>query len=219
MATFGFNDAGNYGQGNAGSYFSLKDEGDTARVRFLYKGIEDVEGTVVHEIHTDGDPTNIRSRKLINCLRSYDEPLDKCPFCASGYKQVPKLFLRLFNEDTGEAQLWERGKSYFQRLAGLASHYNPLCNEIISIERHGKKGDMQTKYEFYPIESSEFDMDSVEMPTPFDGSTVIEMTPEEMNDYIQTGTLTSEGESVAAARSSEVGRRTPSNTNPPRRAF
>ena len=37
------------GQGSAG-FFSLKDDKDTARVRFMYSGIEDVQGYAVHEV-------------------------------------------------------------------------------------------------------------------------------------------------------------------------
>lgn len=219
MGTFGFNDSDKYGQSNAGSYFQLKEDKDTANVRFLYRTIEDITGNIVHEIHTDGDPSNIKSRKLINCLRSYDEPLSNCPLCASGSKQLPKLFIKIFNEDTQEPQLWERGKSYFQRLAGLASHYNPLCDEIVSIERHGVKGDMQTKYEFYPIENKPFDMDSIDIPDPLDGTTIVELTADEMQDFVTNGVYPGEASGVASSRSDEVIRRTPSNPTATRRAF
>lgn len=218
MGRFGYDQVDNYGQENAGSFFSLKDDGDSANVRFLYNGIADVDGYTVHEVHTDGDPTNIKSRKLISCLRDYNEPLDKCPLCAAGYKQIPKLFIKLYNEDTKEPQIWERGKAYFQRLAGLASHYNPLCNEVVSIERHGKKGDLQTKYEFYPIENSEFDMNSIECADPL-GSIIEERTASEMQDFLSGGSFASEAAEVADNRQQQVTRRTPSTPNVGRRAF
>lgn len=74
-------------------------------------------------------------QRYVNCLRAYNEPIDKCPFCAAQLKVTPKLFLKLYNEDAGECQIWERGKTYFARIASLSSHYNPLCNEIIEVER------------------------------------------------------------------------------------
>lgn len=209
---FGFNDADNYGQQNAGSFFQLKDDKDTAKVRFLYNTIEDVQGYVVHEVEIDG------KRRYVGCLRSYSEPVDKCPLCAKGYKPIPKLFLKLFNEDTQEAQIWERGKSYFQRIASLASHYNPLCNEIVEVERNGKKGDMQTKYEFYPLENSEFNLDDVECSEPL-GTIILDKTAEEMEEYISTGGFFDEGRGASEQRSNEaVSRRTPGN-NTSRRAF
>jgi hypothetical protein len=68
-------DAEKYGGQGGGGYFSLKDDGDTARVRFLYDSIEDVEGYCVHEVEI-GD-----KKKYVNCLREYGDPVDKCPFC------------------------------------------------------------------------------------------------------------------------------------------
>lgn len=208
---FGFNDADNYGQQNAGSFFQLKDDKDTAKVRFLYETIEDVQGYVVHEIEVDG------RHRYVGCLRSYNEAVDKCPLCADGYKPIPKLFLKLYNEDTQEAQIWERGKSYFQRIASLASHYNPLCNEIVEVERNGKKGDMQTKYEFYPLENSEFNLDDIECSEPL-GTIILDKTADEMRDFLQTGDFADAGQEVSSQRGEQITRRTPNNSSS-RRAF
>lgn len=208
-ARFNFNDADNYGQQNAGSFFQLKDDKDTARVRLLYNTIDDVQGYVVHQIEV-GD-----RKRYIGCLRSYNESVEKCPLCSSGYKQIPKLFVNLYNEDTNESQTWERGKSFFQRISSLASRYNPLCNEIVEIERNGKKGDMKTTYEFYPIENSEFDMSSVDIPEPL-GTIILDKTADEMNEYLRTGGFSDDGQSASETRHSEVTRRTP---NSGRRAF
>lgn len=209
-ARFSFNDADNYGQQNAGSFFQLKDDKDTARVRFLYNTIDDVEGYVVHQVQV-GD-----KNRYVGCLRRYDEPADKCPLCASGYKQIPKLFVKLYNEDTHETQTWERGKTFFQRISSLASRYNPLCDEIVEIERNGKKGDMQTKYEFYPVENSQFDMDSVECSEPL-GSIILDKSADEMQTYLSEGRFPDSGEEASSQRSSEISRRTPQSTG--RRSF
>lgn len=208
-ARFNFNEADNYGQQNAGSFFQLKDDKDTARVRFLYNTIDDVEGYVVHEVEV-GD-----KRRYVGCLRSYNEPADKCPLCARGYKQIPKLFVQLYNEDVNEAQIWERGKTFFQKISSLASRYNPLCNEVVEIERNGKKGDMQTKYEFYPVDNSEFDMSSVEVSEPL-GSIILDKTADEMREFLQTGGFADEGQNASVNRNDEAIRRTPTTG---RRAF
>ena len=216
MSSYSYNEVDNYGHSNAGSYFSLKDDGDTARVRFLYGTMDDIQGDVVHEIHTDGDPSNLKSRQIVNCLRSYNEPLEACPLCAAGYKQIPKLYIKLYNEDTNEVQIWERGKSYFQRMASLTSHFNPLYNAVIEITRNGKKGDMKTTYEFFPIETSDFDIDSIDIPEAL-GTAIQDKSAQDLTDFLNGTGFVSETADVSTQRS-ETTRRTPTNTTT-RRAF
>lgn len=216
MAEFSMNEADNYGGNGGGSFFTLKDDKDKARVRFLYRGVEDVKGYACHKVAV-GDKD-----RYVNCLRAYNEPLDKCPFCAAQLKVTPRLFLSLYNEDAGEVQVWERSKSYFQRLASLSSRYNPLHDEIIEIERSGKKGDMHTTYEFYPIENEPVNLDDFEITNPL-GTIILDKTAEDMNVYLDTGAFpdTNEGSSNNYNNRENLEqpqRRTPSN-NPPRRAF
>jgi hypothetical protein len=223
MAKFSMSEADNYGSNGGGSFFTLKDDKDTARVRFLYNSIDDVEGYAVHEVEIGG------KKRYVNCLRSYKDPLDACPFCAAQMRVVPKLFIKLFNEDAGECQIWERGKAYFQRLASLSSRYNPLVNEVVEIERSGKKGDMQTTYEFYPIENSEVNLDDYDCSEPL-GTIILDKTAEEMYEFLDSGAFPASDSSDSNGGGSEgrrqdrsddrpVGRRTPSNNNPGRRAF
>lgn len=216
MARFNLDTADNYGQqGGGSSFFQLKNDKDTAKVRFLYRTMDDVEGYAVHRVQV-GD-----KERYVNCLREYNEPLDKCPFCAAQLKVTPRLFIKLWNEDAQEAQIWDRSKAYFQRLASLASRYNPLCNEVVEIERSGVKGDMQTTYEFYPVDNSEFDIDNVECSEPL-GTIILDKTADEMNEYLDTGSFPSDSAGVAqerqAVRSEVPTRRTP-DQGQRRRAF
>lgn len=215
MPAFNMNEADNYGGSNGGSFFTLKDDKDKARVRFLYRGVEDVKGYACHKVAV-GDKD-----RYVNCLRAYNEPLDKCPFCAAQLKVTPRLFLSLYNEDAGEVQVWERSKAYFQRLASLSSRYNPLHDEIIEIERSGKKGDMQTTYEFYPIENVPTNLDDYDIPNPL-GTIVLDKDADDMNFYLDNGSFpeTESSSTTSSPRENldQVQRRTPSN-NPPRRAF
>ena len=49
MARFSYEESENYG--NAKSiFFSLKDDKDTAKIRFLYNDINDIQGVSCHEI-------------------------------------------------------------------------------------------------------------------------------------------------------------------------
>lgn len=213
MSRFSMNDADNYGNSaNSGSFFTLKDDGDTARVRFLYRTIDDVEGYAVHQVQIG------EKYRYVNCLRNYNDPIDNCPLCKAQYKILPKMFLKLYNEDTQECQIWERGKTYFQRIANLASHYNPLCNAVIEVQRHGKKGDMKTTYDFWPGETSEVNLEDYECAEPL-GTIILDKNAQEMEEFLNSGNFPTDTQSVAEQRSDVPQRRTPSSSTPPRRAF
>ena len=219
MARFGYNDVDNYGNNSNGAFFTLKDDKDTAQVRFLYESVDDIDGYSVHEVEVNG------KRRYVNCIRNYNDPIDMCPLCREGYKVIPKMFIKLYNINANECQIWERGKGYFQKISSLSARYNPLCNEIIEIERNGVKGDMKTSYSFYPIENSEFDINSVEVPEPL-GTIILDKNADDMEDYLRTGQFGNDSAKVASARSGQndtqpwdnrsgVIRRTPQNNRRP----
>ena len=54
MGRFGASEVDNYGGSGGSSFFTLKDDGDVARVRFMYNSMEDVVGYAVHEVEIDG---------------------------------------------------------------------------------------------------------------------------------------------------------------------
>lgn len=141
---FGINESDNYGTGKS-NYFSLKDDKDTAVIRFLYNDINDVEGVACHSVEVDG------KRMDVECLRAYNEPLSKCPLCEAGYKVDAKLFIPVYDENAKESKIWTRGKTFFAKLSSLCSRYNPLVSTPFEVERNGKKGDTNTTYEVYPL--------------------------------------------------------------------
>ena len=108
---FNYQDADNYGSSGSSSFFTLKNDKDTARVRIMYNNMNDVEGLAVHEIELDG------KKRYVNCIREYNDPIDMCPLCKANYKIIAKLFVPLFNEETGDVMVWERGKKFFGKLS------------------------------------------------------------------------------------------------------
>lgn len=219
MARFSMADADNYGSEGTGSFFTLKDDKDTARVRFLYNDVTDIEGYAVHKVPI-GD-----KERYVNCLREYNQPVDICPLCAAGYKVTPRLFLKMYNESDNQCQIWERGKTYFAKLSSLSARYNPLCNEIIEIERNGKKGDKQTEYVFYPIENAPVNLEDYDCAEPL-GTIILDKTADDMQEYLNTGEFPDAEQPGSTARSSgrdnldyPTGRRTPSQPTSGRRAF
>lgn len=186
MGRFRADEADNYGGSGGGGYFSLKDDGDTARVRFMYNGIDDLEGYAVHEVEIDG------KKRYVNCLRDYNSPIDDCPFCREHNRQVAKLFIPVYNIEEDKMQVWERGKKYFAKITSLISRYSdaktPFCSQVFDIERHGKKNDTSTQYEIYPVGSADDTTleDLPELPTII-GGLVLDKTAEDMEYYLEEG--------------------------------
>lgn len=218
MGRFNANEAEHYGgQGGAG-YFSLKNDKDVARVRFLYNGIDDVEGYAVHEVEVGG------KKRYVNCLRSYNEPIDNCPFCKAKQFQTAKLFIPVYNVDEDRVQIWERGKKFFAKMSSLCARYatdNNLVSQVFEIERNGQARSTQTTYEIYPVgKADDTTLDDMpELPNIL-GGVVLDKTADEMEEYLQTGAFPDTENNVVRRRDSGANdseryssRRTPANTN------
>ena len=210
MARFGVNDAEKYGgQGGAG-YFSLKNDKDTARVRFLFDSIEDVEGYAVHQVEIDG------KKRYVNCLREYGQPISDCPFCAAKMFTSAKYFVPVYNIDEDRNQTWERGKKFGGKLTSMCARYPHLMTHIFEVERNGKAGDTATTYEIYEVDHTpDVTMEDFEVPEIL-GTVVLDKTAEEMEYFLECGEFPSEDGAPVRRRGSErtepergAGRRTP----------
>lgn len=181
MARFNYETADNYGGQANGSFFQLRDDGDVARVRFMYATMEDMEGLAVHEI-TIND-----KKRYVNCLRDYNDPIDACPFCKAKMKVVPKIFIPLIDVDTNEVKIWERGKSYFKKFSGLFARYSPLCSHTFDVERHGKHGDMKTDYQIFETGNDKTAYEDLPEQPKVLGGLVLDKNADEMNYYLDYG--------------------------------
>lgn len=204
MARFTAQDADKYGGKGGAGFFSLKGDGDSAVVRFLYNDVDDVEGYAVHEVEIDG------KKRYVNCLRDYNSPIDDCPFCRAKKYQVAKLFVPLYNEDEQKVQVWERGKKFFAKISGICSRYNkaPIFQQTFEIVRNGKPNDTQTTYEIYRTEDDidkDVRLDDYDMPEIL-GGTILDKSAEDMEFYLDAGYFPPE-EDEAPRRSSSSRRR------------
>lgn len=148
MARINLNQAGNFTQSGGGGFFSLKDDGDSAKVRFLYEEHDgsDVDFFVVHRVEVNG------KERYVNCLAIDDEGAmhkDNCPLCQAGHKTIEKLFLQVYNEDAKEVQTWDRGKNFVKTILTFINRYKSLCAQEFEIVRNGKKGDQGTTYTLF----------------------------------------------------------------------
>lgn len=205
MARFSYQDADNYGNSGGSNFFQLKNDGETARVRFMYRTADDIEGVSVHEIKL-GDKT-----RYVNCTREYSDPIDKCPLCKSGSKITAKVFVPLYDVDTGEVLVWERGKKFFPQLTELCSRYPNLVSQVIEITRHGGKNDTNTTYTTWPLGSPD-NTRLEDLPEPVDiyaKGIVLDKTPEDMEYYSRYHEFPDK-QSQPAPQDTQYARRTPS---------
>lgn len=184
MAKISLQDSGKFSTGGQGGFFSLADDGDIAKVRFLYEEEDgsDVDYYVVHEVEIDG------KKRYVNCLAVDDEGhvhKEDCPLCQEKYKMQEKLFLQLYNSDKGEVQVWERGKNFVKKILSYINRYGSLCAQEFEIERKGKKGDTSTTYEFFAMKEdgmtlADFDQERQELL----GGLILDCSAEDMEDIL-----------------------------------
>lgn len=186
MARFNASQVDNYGGNGGGGFFRLSNDGDVATVRFMYDGIDDVVGESVHEIKVMGDDGK-EKKKYISCLRNYKDPVNVCPCCAAGMPVQAKLFIPLYDVESGTTKTWERGKKFFGKMSSLCSRYSnedtPLVAHTFEIERHGAAGDTSTFYEIYETGSDDTILEDLpDFPTL--DNYLLDYTAEQMQDYL-----------------------------------
>lgn len=175
----------NYGNsGNNGSFFKLSKDKETAHVRIMLNKPTDLDNHTfaVHEVKV-GDKT-----RYVNCLRDYDEPVSKCPFCEAQYKVIPKMFIPLYNEDKEEVQVWDRGKKFANKISSFMARYSKpsIVAHLVEIERNGKPNDMSTTYELYEVDKDDTTLkDLPEVPDAL-GTIILDKSADDMNYYLDT---------------------------------
>ena len=213
MGRFGVNEADNYGGNGGSNFFSLKNDLDVARVRFMYNSMDDVNGYAVHEVEIDG------KKRYVNCLRDYNEPKSKCPMCAANKFQRAKLYIPVYDIDEDEVKIWERGKNFFQKMSALCARYatgdTPLVAHVFEIERHGKKGDTQTTYEIFETGCDDTRLEDLPEVPDIIGGIILDKTTDELEYYLENDCFpNNDGAPKRESRDGEsrpTGRRTPSS--------
>lgn len=201
MARFNFEESKNYQQsGGNTSFFKLASDGQSAVCRFMFNTLDDLEGYALHEIQLDG------KRRLINCIRSYNEPVDNCPFCKANMSVVAKLFIPIYNVDTKEVQIWERGSAFFKKFIEPCQHNNPLVSGVFKVTRHGAAGDKKTDYDLYPIDKDNTTLEDLPPIPNLLGGLILDKNFDEMENFLATGSFGS-GNSDSSAEPKRGGRR------------
>lgn len=160
-------------------YFSLKDDGDKATVRFMYNTVADIETYAVHDVTVNG------FNKHVDCLKDADGN-GVCPFCEKGIKRTARTFFKLYKVDTDAVEVWDCGVKRAPGIENILkmSRSGKLVNDAFEIVRHGKAKSTDTSYEIIYKGSDEKTLEDLPNVPDIYGKYVLKKTPEEMEHYI-----------------------------------
>lgn len=174
-------------------YFSLKDDGDKARVRFLFTGIDDVVGHYVHKLTF----ANGKFR-FVECLKNdYNDPEGICPICDAQTKEskiLQKMWLPLWDIDQKKYLFWDRGPLFWTDtllplMQELCQGGTPFCAHTFEVTRYGQAGDQETAYDVVDLGADSTTInDFFDIPDPVE---IIKLNRsfEELYNYVKTGNL------------------------------
>lgn len=121
--------------------FVLRNNGDSAKVIFLYRSRKEF---LIADAHYIKSP---EYSGYVHCLHQ------GCPACAKGIKAQAKIFVPLYDVETGKILFWERDTKYFleQFKKDVLSNFENPSSYVFSITRNGEYGDRGTRYVIAPI--------------------------------------------------------------------
>lgn len=188
MARFKADEAKNYGGQGGGGFFSIQNDKEVKQVRFMYETLDDIEGMSVHKIklrNQDGDEKD----RYVNCLREYNQPVDDCPFCREHINTQARLFIPVYNVEEDTVQIWDRGKTMFQKMTSFCSRYSKegthIVNNLCEIERNGKPKDKKTSYEIYYVDRDDTELDDLPDAPKILGGFVLDKSADDMEYYLE----------------------------------
>ncbi len=218
MPKISIQNAGKYSQ-TANDFFSLENDGDVKKVRFLYQEPDgsDMDYYLVHEVEIDGKKRYVACKAVDDNGELHPED---CPLCQAGYRRVEKLFLQLYVEDEDKVKTWDRGRNFVPKIMTYINRYGSLVAQPIEIERRGEKGSTSTTYELFPLDKDNKTVEDFPEKQELLGSFILDLTEDELyqvidGTYVVPGTESSNNN--VARRGASSNRRTSNNSAPQRR--
>lgn len=192
-----------YYQESTGEWFTLKNDMEIARIQFLLNAIEDIPVFACHKVQVGGKD------RYVDCLRQPGDDITVCPFCSAGLPTQVVRFILMFDHADGKVKIWERGSTFISKLEGLMNRYSPLSNKVFEIERHGKPGAQDTKYEVFPMDNIDpYDVTDVELPELF-GTLIIDASFDDQNVWLATGNFPAQPGQAQQPQVPQMTRRVP----------
>lgn len=127
-------------------WLQLKDDGDSALVRFLHSDEEDLDVFEVHEFEVDGFNQSIKCNG------------EGCHMCANGNRPKLAMYLQMLDLEDKEVKVWRRGVSDIKKILDEIAENGDLNKRDYKIKRIGKKGSTNTTYQFYAKDKCEREM-------------------------------------------------------------
>lgn len=199
MAQFNFTNAQEYANESSG-LFSLRNDGDTARVRILVDKAENINGTWTHWLKVGGKGRHVACLAQ-NPNDGKEVHKQQCPICRFGTtsregKKNVRFFIPMLNLDTDEYVLWERGINLTKNqsfIKLLQEHPKELYKQVVEITRIGEQNDNNTDYHFEVITSSvsysrvDGSLSEFEVPDPIESGLLLDKTYDELEFYYTNG--------------------------------
>lgn len=197
MAKYEFNTEKTFTKKQEGfkvNFFSLKNDGDIAVVRFDYDSPKEFDMETVHSIKQGNKYLKV------SCNKDWHDPTSHCALCDAGERVATKFFAKLlvYTQDqsgkiVANAVVWERPYSFAKTLAEYYNEYGSLNNLVFKVKRHGAAGSMETSYDLIVPDQTVYRPDIyVKDFSAFDGFKLEGVsykvkTNDEMNHYLETG--------------------------------
>lgn len=179
----------NMNSGNSSEWLKLSNDGDVARVQFLYDSYDELETYACHDVVTGVSETGREIIRHVDCKRNYNDPIDMCPFCAAGIKVKPITIVRMYDHKDNKVKIWERGKTFRKQLESFFNRYPKLSDMVFEIERNGAKGDKKTTYQLFPMPDVQpIDVSGIEKQE-FLGTVILDKSVDDMQTYLDTGSF------------------------------
>lgn len=122
------------------NYFTLRNDGDSADVIFLYRGTSDVLVADAHYIKSN-DYTG-----YVHCCGR------GCPACGKGISVRNKLFVPMYNINNDRIEFWDRSMFFENQLnQDVFNRYSNPSEYVFRITRHGVARDVNTSYEIRAV--------------------------------------------------------------------
>lgn len=122
------------------AFFSLKNDGDEAIVRFNYGSVTELSKTTIHTFFDKG--TNKWTN--VDCLKGQNDTVDACPICKSGTKPSLRSFIQLivYTKDAAgnvvcTPSIWNAPGKFANSLSSYITEYGDLRDCLFKLKRVG----------------------------------------------------------------------------------
>lgn len=129
-----------YNEERFGGLFMLREDGESKDVIFLYRNVDDV---LIADTHY------IKSSEYTGYCHCTGRG---CPACGKNIRVQTKLFIPLYDVESGEVLFWDRNARFEQQLMNdvLKKYPNP-SEFIFRITRNGAPNDVNTTYNIMAV--------------------------------------------------------------------